>query len=120
MLNQRIAVSRAVTTGLVGLEKQIDDAVVMQARLMIELIEGRRAAHLPLTAGQSGLDKVTEVAAHLVAARRLMNEAHYSFREVRDELRLPIHAYGDTGDTPDDGAHRGRAGAAPLALVDAA
>lgn len=115
MLNQRRAVTRTVTTGLVELEKQIDDALLMHARLQIALIEGRRSANLPLTAGQDGLDKVTEAAASLVAARRAMNEAHYAFRSVRDQLRLPVHAYGDMGDTPDQAFT-----SAKLTLVDAA
>lgn len=118
MLNQRLAVTRTVTTGLVALEKQIDDALVMHGRLQVALIEGRRSANLPLDAGQDGLDKVTEAAASLVAARKAMNEAHYAFRAVREQLRLPVHAYGDTGDSPERFATIGTA--KPLALVSAA
>lgn len=115
MLNQRLTVARTITTNLIGLERQIDDALVMHGQLQIALIEGRRSANLPLDAGQGGLDKVTEAAASLVAARKAMNEAHYAFRAVRDQLRLPVHAYGDTGDSPDQFSP-----SATLALVGAA
>ncbi len=118
MLNQRLAVARQVTTHLTDLEKQIDAALVLHAQLQIALIEGRRSAHLPLDAGQAGMERMSEAVSSLVAARKAIHAAHYDFRQVRDQLRLPTFAYGDTGDTPL--AFADAAAAPALALVDAA
>lgn len=121
MLNTRLAVARNVTIQLVDLEAQIDAILVKQAHLQVALVEGRRAANLPLDAGQVGMDRMIEAAASLVAARKAIHAAHYDFRAVRDQLRLPVHAYGDSGDTPDSFASTGiSGGAVGLALVDAA
>jgi hypothetical protein len=118
MLKQRRDVSRNITLALVATEAHIDDALLSHAKLQIALIEGRRSANLPLDAGQAGIDKITEAVANLVAARRAMNEAHYAFRAARDELRMPVTSYGDTGDTP---LGEGIAAQTPvLALVNAA
>lgn len=118
MLKQRRDVSRNITLALVETESHIDNALLTHAKLQIALIEGRRSANLPLDAGQAGIDKITEAVASLVAARKAMHEAHYVFRAVRDELRIPITAYGDTGDTPFTEVNA--APARVLALVDAA
>jgi hypothetical protein len=118
MLQQRRDVSRNITHALVEAESHIDDAILTHAKLQIAVIEGRRSARLPLDAGQAGLDKITEAAAMLIAARKLMHEAHYAFRAARDQLGMPVTSYGDTGDTPFVEGN-----AAPtrvLALVDAA
>lgn len=99
MLNQRLTVTRNVTIQLTNLERDLDALLVKQAQLQIALIEGRRAANLPLDSGQRGMEKIVEAAASLVSARAAVHAAHYDFRAVRDQLRLPVHAYGDLGDT---------------------
>ncbi len=118
MLKQRREVSRRITTALVETESHIDNALLTHAQLQIALIEGRRSANLPLDAGQIGIDKITEAVASLIAARKAMHEAHYAFRQVRDELRIPVISYGDFGDTPESGVLQEQP--ASLALVHAA
>ncbi len=118
MLNQRLAVTRDVTIQLTDLERDLDAIIVKQARLQIALIEGRRSANLPLDTGQRSIEKIMEAAANLVAARAAVHFAHYDLRAVRDQLRLPVHAYGDYGDTPLVPEPNGQTGASPdLAIV---
>lgn len=111
MRNERIAAVRDVTELLTELELQLDNAVLTRSRLEAALIQARRSANLPLNVGLDGMDKIAGATIALVAARKAVNEAHYDFRRVRDDLRLPVHAYGDTGDTPREfapsGADRG-------------
>lgn len=100
MITERRTVSKTVTTHLATLEEQTDAAMSTLAALIAAGIAGRRSAHLPLDAGQAGLDKLIEALGGLNAARRAVHEAHYALRDTRDTLRIPVTAYGDTGDTP--------------------
>lgn len=114
MLNTKKTAVRDVTERLVRLEAVIDQAMVAQAELQASLIEARRMANLPLDAGLDGFEKVAGMAPLLATARSYVSRAHYDFRDVRDGMRLPIHAYGDYGDTPDSATPKG---ATPLKIV---
>ncbi|MBB4153121.1 hypothetical protein GGQ80_001009 [Sphingomonas jinjuensis] len=115
MLNTKMTAVRDVTEQLVKLEALIDAAMIAQAGLQSTLIEARRKANLPLDAGLDGFERVAGMAPLLATARSHVNRAHYDFRAVRDGMRMPIHAYGDYGDTPDSGGPNGVA--APLKIV---
>lgn len=120
MLNQRLSVVRTITTGLAQLEEHLDDAMISHARLQADVVSGRRSAHLPLDAGQAGMDLLSEATAALNAARRLVHEAHYAFRADRDRMRLPTVSYGDYGDTPEALPRNAEAGTPILSVVSAA
>ena len=100
MLNQRHEVARAVASELLPAEKEIDSAIVRNAKLTIAVIEGRKRCKLPLTAGQEGLDLVTKASARLVEARALLAHAHYAFRSTQAEIGLNAFSYGDEQECP--------------------
>lgn len=99
MLKTRQDVARRIGRELIELEREVDGALVRQASLQVALIEGRRAAKLPLDAGQHGLVKIGEAVASLLAARAAIHDAHHDFRAVRDAMGVRAD-YGDYGDTP--------------------
>jgi len=100
VLNQRHEVARAVASELLPAEKEIDSAIVRNAKLTIAVIEGRKRCKLPLTTGQEGLDLVTKASARLVEARALLAHAHYAFRSTQAEIGLNAFSYGDEQECP--------------------
>jgi len=100
MLNTRKELTRAVTADLVAIEHLLDQAQVLQAKLVATAVEGRRAAKLPLFAGEDALALVADASVSLMAARKAIHAAHYAFRDVRDRMGIRIEAFGDHGDTP--------------------
>lgn len=100
MLNQRHAAARAVANELFPAEKVVDQAIVHNARMAIAVVEGRRAAKLPLTAGQEALGYVAEANVRLCEARGLLAEAHRAFRETQLEVGLKAFSYGDEQECP--------------------
>lgn len=104
MLNQRHETARAVASELLPAEKDVDSAIVRNARLTIAVIEGRRKCRLPLTAGQDGLNLVTQATARLVEARGLLAQAHSAFRETQNEMGLQAFSYGDISECPPSSA----------------
>ena len=95
MLNQRHAAARAVANELLPAEKIVDEAIVRNAKLAIAVVEGRRSAKLPLTAGQEALGYVAQANLRLCEARGLLAEAHRSFRQTQAEIGLNAFSYGD-------------------------
>lgn len=95
MLNERHQVAQAVAGELIPAEQDLDAAIVRSAKLAIAVVEGRRAAKLPLDAGQEGLDLVAGATARLVEARGLFIRAHQAFRATQSEIGLDAFSYGD-------------------------
>ena len=100
MLNQRHAAARAVANELLPAEKIVDEAIVRNAKLAIAVVEGRRSAKLPLTAGQEALGYVAQANLRLCEARGLLAEAHRSFRQTQAEIGLNAFSYGDEQQCP--------------------
>jgi hypothetical protein len=104
LLNQRHETARAVASELLPAEKDVDAAIVRNAKLTIAVIEGRRKCKLPLMAGQEGLDLVSKATARLVEARALLAQAHAAFRATQDEMGLRAVSYGDATECPPSSA----------------
>lgn len=100
MLNQRHEAARSVASELLPAEKEVDSAIVRNAKLTIAVIEGRKRCKLPLTAGQEGLDLVTKATTRLVEARALLAHAHIAFRNTQAEIGLKAFSYGDEQECP--------------------
>lgn len=113
MLNERNAAARAVATELLPAERDVDSAIVRNAKMTIAVVEGRRKCKLPLTTGQEGLQFVTEATSRLVEARSLLAHAHVAFRTTQDEIGLQAFSYGDISDCPPPSAET----APPLKIV---
>lgn len=100
MLNERLSAAKAVASELFPAEQELDNAIVHASRLVIAVVENRRRAKLPITAGQEGLSRAMNAAAHLVEARAELGAAHAAFRETKDEIGLRAVAVGDLWDCP--------------------
>lgn len=100
MLNQRHEAARAVASELLPAEKDVDAAIVRNAKITIAVVEGRRRCKLPLTAGQDALDLVSQATSRLVEARGLLAQAHAAFRVTQDEIGLRAVSYGDATECP--------------------
>lgn len=100
MLNQRHAAAQAVAKELFPAEKNVDEAIVRHAKLAIAVVEGRRAANLPLTAGQEALGFVAQANVRLCEVRELLAQAHRAFRDTQLEIGLQAFSYGDEQPCP--------------------
>jgi hypothetical protein len=100
---------RTMTVELNAIETLIDEAYARMGRLDATAVEGRRAANLPLFAGENGLAAMAQSKVDLLKARKSLHEAHYAFRDVREQMGAAPHAYGDFGDTPREVAPMGDA-----------
>lgn len=100
MLNQRHAAAKAVAQELIPAERVVDEAIVHNSRLAIAVVEGRRLANLPLTAGQEGLDFVVQANVRLCEARGLLAAAHHAFRQTQAEVGLKALSWGDIQECP--------------------
>lgn len=121
MLNTRLELTRKAAAELIAIEKNLDAALIGQAKLQAIAIEGRRNAKLPLHTGQAGLEQLANANINLIAARKAVHEAHLVFRQVQRDMGLGTMSFGDYGDTPDEFAPSGQVAAQPaLAIVDAA
>ena len=112
MLNQRHEAATAVASELLPAEKEVDSAIVRNARLTIAVVEGRRRCKLPLATGHEGLDLVTRATAHLVEARGFLAQAHLAFRRTQQEIGLQAFSYGDISECPSSAEE-----ATPLKIV---
>lgn len=101
MLNQRLAAARRVADELIPAEFDLDNAILHTSRLAIAVIEGRRAAKLPLNVGQEGLSLVSRAATKLIEARGDFIEAHLAFRDTQDDIGLRAVSFGDLWESPD-------------------
>ena len=113
MLNQRHETARAVASELLPAEKDIDAAIIRNAKLTIAVVEGRRKCKLPLTSGQEGLSLVANATSRLIEARGLLAQAHSAFKETQNEMGLQAFSYGDISDCPPSSAEI----TAPLKIV---
>ncbi len=102
MLKTRKDLTRTVTEELRAIEQLLDEAQVRQAKLIAIAVEGRRAAKLPLFAGEEALALVATASVDLLATRKSIHAAHYAFRDVRDQMNIRAEDFGDHGDTPRD------------------
>ncbi|UUR08139.1 hypothetical protein [Sphingomonas glaciei] len=100
MLNKRHEIAQAIANELLPSEKEVDSAIVRSAKLMIAVVEGRRAARVCLSIGQEGLDLVAQASVKLVVARGLLAEAHVAFRKTQSEVGLDAFNYGDAAECP--------------------
>lgn len=100
MLNARHKLAQTVASELLPAERDVDQAIVRNARLAIAVVEGRGTLRLPLTAGQDGLALVTQATASLAHARGLLAEAHAAFRQTQRDIGLDAYSYGDFGECP--------------------
>lgn len=100
MLNQRLEAARAVATELLPAEKDVDAAIVRNAKLAIAVVEGRRRLKLPLATGHEGLEFVTQATLRLVEARSLLAQAHTAFRSTQAEIGLRAVSFGDEQECP--------------------
>lgn len=120
MLKTRRDLTRTMTAELRAIEQLLDEAQVRQAQLIATAIEGRRAAKLPLFAGEEALALVADAQVDLLKTRKAIHAAHYAFRDVRDQMGVQPEAFGDYGDTPREYAPEGQAARPALAIVEAA
>ena len=100
MLNQRHQIAQSIANELLPAEQDVDQAIVRNARLTIAVVEGRKAARLPLDAGQEGLNLVAHANARLVEARGYLASAHVAFRKTQSEVGLDCFNYGDVEECP--------------------
>lgn len=100
MLNQRLSAAQAVAAELFPAEQHLDDAIVRASKLTIAVVEGRRRAKLPITAGQEGLNHIIIAAAKLIEAREQMGAAHSALRATQDDIGLRTISFGDLWDCP--------------------
>jgi hypothetical protein len=103
VLNQRHSAAQAVANELFPAEKVVDQAILHNAKLAIAVVEGRRSARLPISAGQEALGFVAQANVRLCEARGLLAEAHRAFRETQVEVGLRAFSYGDEQECPPSG-----------------
>jgi hypothetical protein len=113
LLNQRHQAAAAVAAELLPAEKEVDCAIVRNAKLTIAVVEGRRRCKLPLSSGQEGLDFIIRATARLIEARALLAQAHSAFRVTQQEIGLQAFSYGDISECPPSSAEQ----APPLKVV---
>jgi len=101
MLNQRMTAARQVADELLPAEAELDNAILHASRLAIAVIEGRRAAKLPLNTGQEGLAHMSRATAKLIDARGDIMAAHVAFRETQKDIGLRAVSFGDIYESPD-------------------
>lgn len=118
-ITTKTAVVKSIGTPLVALEQQLDAALLTSGTVLAAAITGREKARLPLDAGQDAIERLVLAQQQLVAARKAVHEAHYAFREVQDQMRVPPQMFGDHGDTPERFATTG-AMTPQLSVVQAA
>ena len=100
MLNDRLAAARAVASHLIPTEDSIEDAIVSASRLAIAIVEGRREARLPVTAGQESLAAVALTSEALIQARLQIGLAHAALAEDKIKIGLGARGMGDWGECP--------------------
>lgn len=100
MLNQRHAAAQAIADQLFPTEKCLDDAILLNAKLAIATVEGRRQANLPISVGQEALDYVIKASGKLSEARELLVNAHQAFRQAQISVGLRAYSYGDEQECP--------------------
>jgi hypothetical protein len=100
VFNQRYAAAKAVADELLPAERVVDEAIVHNSKLAIAVVEGRRSANLPLSAGQEGLDFVIQANVRLCEARGLLAAAHHAFRQTQAEVGLKAYSWGDIQECP--------------------
>jgi len=100
LLNQRHQIASTVASELLPAEKEVDSAIVRNAKLTIAVVEGRRKCRLPLTTGLEALDFVARATSQLVEARALLAHAHAAFRTTQAEIGLQAFSYGDEQECP--------------------
>lgn len=109
-ITTRTEVVKSIGTPLIALEQHLDAALITGGAVLAAAITGREKARLPLDAGQDAIERLMNAQQQLVAARKLVHEAHYALREVQDQMRVPPQMFGDHGDTPEKFATTGAAG----------
>ncbi|WP_294292644.1 hypothetical protein [uncultured Sphingomonas sp.] len=103
MLNTRKALTRAITKEMIEIEQLLDEAQARMGRMVATAVEGRRAAKLPLFAGEDALALIASAQVRLLETRKDTHAAHYAFRDVRDQMGIKMEEepqFGDYGDTP--------------------
>ena len=100
MLNQRHQIAQSIANELLPTEQDIDKAILSNARLTIAVVEGRKAARLPLQTGQEGLSLVAHANTRLIEARGFLASAHVAFRKTQSEVGLDCFNYGDVEECP--------------------
>jgi hypothetical protein len=100
VLNDRLAAARAVASHLIPTEDSIEDAIVSASRLAIAIVEGRREARLPVTAGQESLAAVALTSEALIQARLQIGLAHAALAEDKIKIGLGARGMGDWGECP--------------------
>jgi hypothetical protein len=101
LLNQRLTFAKSVAAELFPAEADLETAIVHASRLAIALIEGRKTAKLPITAGQEGLELMSKATAKLVEARGDIGAAHAAFRVAQNDIGLRTVSFGDIYECPD-------------------
>lgn len=117
MLNQRLEAAKGVANELFPAEEMLENAILHTSRIMIAVIEGRRTARLPVTAGQTGLERALKAANHLAAARAELGAAHVAFRQTQIEIGLREVSFGLNWECPTEGSAGDAAGDRPKLTV---
>ena len=104
MLNDRLTAARQIAAELFPLEADLESTVLGINRLSTAIIEGRRAARLPISVGQSSLSELAAANALLVEARARVAAAHAALAEERINAGLRQYAMGDVDECPPAGA----------------
>jgi len=100
LLNQRHQIASTVASELLPAEREVDSAIVRNAKLTIAVVEGRRKCRLPLSTGSEALQLVARATSQLVEARTLLAQAHGAFRTAQLEIGLQAFSYGDEQQCP--------------------
>lgn len=95
MLNERLAAAKKVAASLYKAEDEIDEAIASTSALIMSIMEARADAKLPAVMGQTALNELGAAVATLIEVRQAVAKAHEELDVTRDQLRLPVRAWGD-------------------------
>ncbi len=90
-------VAQRIATKVASTEDAVDLAMTEAAALLSEMLNARRELGLPATFGDKSVQKVSEAAAALSAARQAVVEAHNELHEM--QLRLGVRTKAISIDT---------------------
>jgi hypothetical protein len=100
MLNDRLAAARAIAAQLHSTETDLESALLHSHQLAIAIVEGRRAARLPITIGQDSLVELSKGIAALVQARGSIAASHAALAVDRVNAGLRAFGMGDLTECP--------------------
>ncbi len=100
MLNDRLAAARKIAAEIFTLESDIESTFLRATRLSAAIVEGRRNARMPISAGQDSLRELAAATTLLIEARTCVAAAQASLAEERIHAGLRLYGMGDVDDCP--------------------